>query len=363
MPPTLQNIVDTALANSHLPWSKEDLRSAGAVLRDADGDQPLVELELGYPAEKSQERIQVAFRQALAAESASCEVGLKVGWNIRSHAVQGMLAPLAGVKNVIAVSSAKGGVGKSTVAVNLALALAHEGATVGVLDADIYGPSQPLMLGLEGEQPLSHDGKTFEPLEAHGLQMISIGCLIDAEQPMVWRGPMVTQALNQLLFQTNWRDLDYLIVDMPPGTGDIQLTLSQKVPVSGAIIVTTPQDIALADALRGLRMFEKVNIPVLGVVENMSSFICPGCGAETPLFGAGGGAAVASENDLPLLGVLPLDIRIREETDKGKPTVVESPESPIGMAFRDLALNTVARLAERPRDYKGKMPGVRVENS
>jgi ATP-binding protein involved in chromosome partitioning len=217
------------------------------------------------------------------------------------------------------------------------------------------------MLGVAGQQPVSVDGKTFEPIEAHGLQMISIGSLIDTEQPMIWRGPMVTQALNQLLFQTNWRDLDYLIVDMPPGTGDIQLTLGQKVPVSGAVIVTTPQDIALADALRGLRMFEKVRIPVLGLIENMSSFACPACGEVTPLFGEGGGVAVASRNQLPLLARLPLDIRIRQQTDSGTPTVSVEPESPLGQSLRDMALRTVALLAKRPRDYKGNMPGVRVE--
>jgi ATP-binding protein involved in chromosome partitioning len=230
-----------------------------------------------------------------------------------------------------------------------------------VLDADIYGPSQPLMLGVAGEQPVSEDGKTFEPLQALGMQMISIGCLIDAEQPMVWRGPMVTQALNQLLFQTNWVDLDYLVVDMPPGTGDIQLTLGQKVPVSGAIIVTTPQDIALADALRGLRMFEKVRIPVLGVIENMSNFVCPGCGESTPLFGEGGGVGVAADNDLPLLAKLPLDIRIRQETDGGKPTVAAEPDSALGITFRDMALHAAAQLAQRPREYKGAFAGIKIE--
>jgi ATP-binding protein involved in chromosome partitioning len=363
---TLQNNVAAALEACQLPWSGEDLLSAGATLQAVESASPFVELRLGYPAARSIERVRKLWQAALAAQAGAggtvADVDLQLAWKVRAHAVQGTLAPLAGVRNIIAVSSAKGGVGKSTVAVNLALALAYEGASVGILDADIYGPSQPMMLGIAGQQPVSLDGKTFEPLEAHGLQMISIGCLIDTEQPMVWRGPMVTQALNQLLFQTNWRDLDYLIVDMPPGTGDIQLTLSQKVPVSGAVIVTTPQDIALADALRGLRMFEKVNIPVLGLVENMSSFVCPGCGVETPLFGAGGGAAVARQNDLPLLGTLPLDIRIRQETDGGKPTVAAEPESPLGLAFRDLALNTAARLAERPRDYKAAFANVRVEN-
>ncbi len=341
-----------------MPWSGEDLRSAGATLGEDSAGHLQVNLALGYPVAASQARL-----QALLAAAAGTDVRLNAQWQVRSHAVQGMLAPVPGVRNILVVSSAKGGVGKSTVAANLALALAHEGARVGVLDADIYGPSQPLMLGVSGEQPVSKDGKSFEPIDALGLQMISIGSLVDTEQPMVWRGPMVTQALNQLLFQTNWRDLDYLVVDMPPGTGDIQLTLSQKVPVSGAVIVTTPQDIALADALRGLRMFEKVNIPVLGLVENMSSFVCPACGEQTPLFGAGGGAAIAAANDLPLLARLPLDIRIRQETDGGRPTVAAEPDSPLGLAFRDMALHAAARLAARPRDYKGKMPGVRVEKA
>jgi ATP-binding protein involved in chromosome partitioning len=358
MASTLQNKLDIALAECRIPWSGEDFRAAGAALDDAG---QAVSWTLGYPVERSRERLQAEYQRVVAGDETLASTPLAIDWQVRSHAVQGALSPVPGIRNILVVSSAKGGVGKSTVAVNLALALAHEGASVGMLDADIYGPSQPIMLGVSGEQPVSKDGKRFEPIEAIGLQMISIGSLIDAEQPMVWRGPMVTQALNQLLFQTNWRDLDYLVVDMPPGTGDIQLTLSQKVPVSGAIIVTTPQDIALADALRGLRMFEKVNIPVLGLVENMSSFACPACGELTPLFGAGGGAQVAANNNLPLLGSLPLDIRIREETDGGKPTVAAEPDSPLGLAFRDMALNAAARLAKRPREYKGAFPQVRVE--
>jgi ATP-binding protein involved in chromosome partitioning len=363
MASTLQNKLESALSRCSIPWSGENLAAAGAVAGIADDGRATVGLQLGYPVERSQSRLLAAVRAALDADAEGIDVELNVEWKVRRHAVQGVLTPLPGVRNILVVSSAKGGVGKSTVAVNLALALACEGARVGMLDADIYGPSQPLMLGVADQQPLSKDGKTFEPIEAHGLQMISIGSLIDTDQPMVWRGPMVTQALNQLLFQTNWRDLDYLVVDMPPGTGDIQLTLSQKVPVSGAIIVTTPQDIALADALRGLRMFEKVKIPVLGLVENMSSFVCPACGEATPLFGQGGGVEIARQNELPLLAQLPLDIRIRQETDGGAPTVVAEPDSPLGLAFRDMALNTVARLAERPRDYKGAFPEIVVEKN
>lgn len=362
MPATLQNKLAELLRQVQLPWTGQDLLSAGAAASVAADGSATVRLQLGYPVAASGARI-TAQLEELSRGAGLGEINLTLGWQIVSHAVQGTLAPVAGAKNIIAVSSAKGGVGKSTVAANLALALQHEGARVGILDADIYGPSQPLMLGVAGERPVSTDGKTFEPIEALGLQMNSIGCIVDTEQPMVWRGPMVTQALNQLLFQTNWRDLDYLIVDMPPGTGDIQLTLGQKVPVAGAIIVTTPQDIALADAVRGLRMFEKVSIPVLGLVENMSSFVCPGCGEATPLFGAGGGLATAAANDLAVLGQLPLDIRIREEADGGKPTVAAEPDSVIGLMFRDVALHAAARLAERPREYKGAFAGIKIEQA
>jgi len=363
MPPTLQNQLETALTSCCLPWNGETLAEAGAQVVSGASGQPEISISLGYSVGPSAQRLREDLAATLGEGLSAADVPLQLTGQIRAHAVQGTLAPVAGIRNIIAVSSAKGGVGKSTIAANLALALAHEGARVGVLDADIYGPSQPIMLGVADEQPVSRDGKTFEPISALGLQMMSIGSLVDTDQPMVWRGPMVTQALNQLLFQSNWDELDYLIVDMPPGTGDIQLTLSQKIPVSGAVLVTTPQDIALADAIRGLRMFEKVNIPVLGLVENMSSFVCPGCGETTPLFGAGGGADVARDNDLPLLGQMPLDIRIREETDSGKPTVAAEPDSLLGLAFRDMALRTAAALAERPRDYKGKFPGVRVEHS
>ena len=365
MPATLQNQLEALLNETQVPWTGQPLASAGAVTVSTEGleagNAPQITLTLGYPAAKSAERLFASLRERIVEVTGREDVDLRLESDIKSHAVQGTLSPLSGVRNILVVSSAKGGVGKSTIAVNLALALKHEGAKVGILDADIYGPSQPIMLGVAGRTPVSRDGKTFEPIAAHGLQMISIGCLIEQDQPMIWRGPMVTQALNQLLFQTNWVDLDYLVVDMPPGTGDIQLTLGQKVPVSGALIVTTPQDIALADALRGLRMFEKVNIPVLGVVENMSSFVCPGCGEVTPLFGDGGGVNVARENDLLLLAKLPLDMRIRQETDTGVPTVVAEPDSTLGLMFRDMALRTVAKLAERPRDYKGAFAGIKVE--
>lgn len=363
MAATLQNQQKKALTELHLPWSGESLAEAGAEWISGEGQSAGVRLSLGYPAEASESRIAGALQEVWQGLGGDGQVGLQIESKVHRHAVQGTLAPIDGVKNVIAVSSAKGGVGKSTVAVNLALALKHEGARVGIVDADIYGPSQPIMLGVEGEQPVSRDGKTFEPIEAKGLQMISIGCIVDTGQPMVWRGPMVTQALNQLLFQTNWDDLDYLIVDMPPGTGDIQLTLAQKVPVSGAVIVTTPQDIALADAVRGMKMFEKVNIPVLGLVENMSTFECPCCGEATPLFGTGGGVATAEQYGIKLLGKLPLDLRIREETDSGAPTVVADPDSTLGITFRDIALHTAALLAKRPKDYKAAFGGIKVEKA
>jgi ATP-binding protein involved in chromosome partitioning len=276
--------------------------------------------------------------------------------------VQRNLKPLENVKNIIAIASGKGGVGKSTTAVNLALALRLDGANVGILDADIYGPSIPLMLGLAGERPSSDDGESMNPLSAHGIQVMSIGFLIDPDEPMIWRGPMVTQALNQLLQQTKWSDLDYLIVDMPPGTGDIQLTLSQQVPVSGAVIVTTPQDIALLDARKGLQMFRKVSVPVLGIVENMSTHVCTNCGHEEPLFGSGGGAQMAADYEVELLGTLPLDLRIREQTDSGNPSVVAEPDEAPAEAYRATARRMAARLAIQGKDYSRRFPKIVVEN-
>jgi ATP-binding protein involved in chromosome partitioning len=277
--------------------------------------------------------------------------------------VQRHLQPLGEIKNIVAVASGKGGVGKSTVAANLALAWAVQGARVGILDADIYGPSQPLMLGLEGARPSSPDGKRLIPLESHGVAAMSIGFLVDAEQPMVWRGPMVTQALTQLLSETEWGSLDYLVVDMPPGTGDIQLTLAQRVPVAGAVIVTTPQDIALADARKGLKMFEKVSVPVLGIVENMSVHVCSQCGHVEHVFGAGGGERMAQQYGVRLLGELPLDAHIREETDSGRPTVVAAPDAPRSRAYFQMARRTAATLARRARDRSAVFPKIVVEDS
>ncbi len=271
---------------------------------------------------------------------------VSVSWRIVPHAVQKGLQPLPGVKHVIAVASGKGGVGKSTVAANLALALQAEGARVGILDADLYGPSQPLMLGTSREKPTSPDGRRMNPIAAHGLQAMSIGFLLDSDaQPTIWRGPMATQALWQLLTETVWDDLDYLVVDMPPGTGDIQLSLSQKVPVAGSVVVTTPQDVALLDARKGLEMFRKVGIPVLGIVENMSTHVCSNCGHEEAIFGSGGGERLARDAGTELLGMLPLDIRIRQHADSGNPTVAADPESALAHRYRDIARLAAARLA------------------
>ena len=282
--------------------------------------------------------------------------------NIIKHAVQRGVKLVPGIKNIIAVASGKGGVGKSTTAVNLALALAAEGANVGMLDADIYGPSQPMMLGIKGK-PVSKDNKSLEPMEGHGIQAMSIGFLIDIDTPMVWRGPMVTQALEQLLNETKWRDIDYLIVDLPPGTGDIQLTLSQRVPVTGAVIVTTPQDIALIDARKGFKMFEKVNIPILGIVENMSMHICSNCGHEERIFGEGGGAKMSKDYDMELLGSLPLDIHIREQADSGTPTVVADPDGRSSQIYKQIARRVAVKIAEKQQDHSSVFPKIVVQNT
>ena len=319
------------------------------------------EIVLGFPAADYADTLARELRAATGRDERTLEIVVRS--EIVAHAVQKGLKPLPGISNVVAVASGKGGVGKSTVAANLALAWTRQGARVGLLDADIYGPSQPLMMGLTGRRPATRDGKRIEPLAAHGVAVMSIGFLIDPAQPMVWRGPMVTQALTQLLGDTEWGALDYLVIDMPPGTGDIQLTLAQRVPVSGAVIVTTPQDIALADALKGLKMFEKVAVPVLGIVENMSTHICENCGHEEHIFGAGGGARLAQENGLAVLGELPLDRRIREEADGGRPTVVAEPASPRALAYFEMARRTAVRLAGSARDYSRLFPKITIEDS
>jgi ATP-binding protein involved in chromosome partitioning len=327
------------------------------------GNDVSVDIVLGYPAGGVLETVRSQLVGALRGIPGVANVDVSTSFKITSHAVQGGVKLIPGVRNIVAVASGKGGVGKSTVAVNLALALAAEGAKAGILDADIYGPSQPLMLGLQGERPRSLDNKTLEPMEAHGLQAMSIGFLIDLDQPMVWRGPMVTQALEQLLRDTNWRDLDYLVVDMPPGTGDIQLTLAQKVPVTGAVIVTTPQDIALLDARKGLKMFEKVNIPILGVVENMAVHVCSKCGHEEHIFGAGGGERMARDYGVTLLGSLPLDIRIREQADSGRPTVVSDPNSRAAQTYREIARKVGVKIAEKAQDYSAAFPKIVIQNT
>jgi ATP-binding protein involved in chromosome partitioning len=320
-----------------------------------------LDVELGFPVGDYTQELTQKLRELIKAVPGVSDARVRISSNVLSHAVQRNLTPLPGVKNIVAVASGKGGVGKSTVAVNLALALAGDGARVGMLDADIYGPSQPRMLGLSG-RPNSRDGKHIEPMVAYGVQCMSIGFLVDTETPMVWRGPMVTQALVQLIGDTLWKDLDYLIVDMPPGTGDIALTLSQKVPVSGAVIVTTPQEIALLDARKGLKMFQKVEVNVLGVVENMSTHVCSHCGLEEHIFGEGGGERLAQQYAVPFLGSLPLDLGIREQTDAGRPTVVAEPSGTIAQRYRDIARRTAARLALSGKDYAGAFPKIVVED-
>jgi ATP-binding protein involved in chromosome partitioning len=360
MPPISETRVREILAGVVDPHNDTSLAENGAIRAvGVDGDKVAVEIALGYPAGGWHEAFAAEIRGMLESDPAIAKAAVSVTTRIATHKVQGNLTPLPGVKNIIAVASGKGGVGKSTVAVNLALALAAEGAGVGVLDADIYGPSQPRMLGIEG-RPESPDGKTIVPMTNHGLQVMSIGFLVGEDTPMVWRGPMVTQALTQLLHSTHWHDLDYLIVDMPPGTGDIQLTLTQRVPVAGAVIVTTPQDIALLDARKGLNAFGKVQVPVLGIVENMATHVCSNCGHEEHVFGTGGGQRMAEQYGVPLLGSLPLDIRIREHADGGNPTVAAAPESELAMRYREIARNATARLAlQAERDMTG-VPNIRV---
>jgi len=338
---------------------------AGKCLKNLrlEGGDVACDIELGYPANSQHAIIREQIAAALAALPGVGKISVNVYSKIVAHSVQLGVKLLPGVRNIIAVASGKGGVGKSTTAVNLALALAQEGARVGLLDADIYGPSQPQMLGLAGRQPESPDGKQMEPLEAYGVQAMSIGFLVDVETPMVWRGPMVSQALEQLLNETRWQDIDYLVVDMPPGTGDTQLSLAQKVPVTGAVIVTTPQDIALIDARKGLKMFEKVNIPILGIVENMSIHICSNCGHAEHIFGEGGGERMCQDYDAEFLGSLPLDMAIRQMADGGKPTVVGAPDSKAAEIYRRIARRVAVKVAEKAKDMSSKFPNIVVQNS
>lgn len=354
----------SALAAAIVPGIDHPLRDVGKVVRaEIDGNQAIVELELDFPAATCAAEFEAFFTDVAAGVIDGGKADMTIESRIKAHGVQKTLKPLENVSNIIAIASGKGGVGKSTTAANLALALTQDGARVGVLDADIYGPSQPLMFGVSGQRPSSDDGETMNPLVGHDVQIMSIGFLTDADQPMVWRGPMVTSALNQLLMQTRWDNLDYLIVDMPPGTGDIQLTLSQQVPVSGAVIVTTPQDIALLDARKGLQMFRKVSIPVLGIIENMSTHICSECGHEESIFGSGGGEKMARDFEVEMLGQLPLDISIREQTDSGTPTVIADPEGAHAQSYRQIARRMAARLAIRSKDYSKLFPKIVVENT
>jgi ATP-binding protein involved in chromosome partitioning len=327
-----------------------------------EGDNVSLEILLGYPAKSQLEPIREEITRKLKSLSGVGQVSASVQMKIVPHAVQRGVKLVPGIKNIIAVASGKGGVGKSTTAVNLALGLAAEGASVGVLDADIYGPSQPIMLGIRG-RPETRDGKSIEPMEAHGIQAMSIGFLIDPDTPMVWRGPMVTQALEQLLNETKWREIDYLVVDLPPGTGDIQLTLAQRVPVTGAVIVTTPQDIALIDARKGLKMFEKVGVPILGIVENMALHTCSKCGHEEHIFGEGGAERMGRDYNVEVLGSLPLDIAIREQADSGRPTVIADPEGRSSQIYRKIARRVAVRIAERAQDHSAVFPKIVVQNT
>jgi ATP-binding protein involved in chromosome partitioning len=355
--------IQTALKEIIDPNTEKDfIATKSARNIKLNGNDVSLDVELGYPAKTQFELIRKMVQAKLGAIPGIGKLTVNVASKIVSHSVQRGVKLIPEVKNIIAVASGKGGVGKSTTAVNLALALAAEGASVGILDADIYGPSQPTMLGITG-RPESRDGKTLEPMMGHGLQAISIGFMIDVDTPMVWRGPMVTQALEQLLKDTRWHGIDYLVVDLPPGTGDIQLTLAQKVPVTGAVIVTTPQDIALIDARKGLKMFEKVGIPIIGIVENMSTHICSNCGHEEHIFGAGGAEKMCKDFNAEFLGALPLDIRIREQTDSGKPTVVADPDGRSAEIYRRIARRIAVKISEQAKDMTSKFPNIVIQNT
>jgi ATP-binding protein involved in chromosome partitioning len=355
--------VETAIKQYIDPCLQQDLVSAKCIKNIAiDGDKAVVDVVLGFPAKGHEAELVSGVEEQVTGIDGVSSATVNVSTKIEPHTAQKGVKPIKGVKNIIAIASGKGGVGKSTTAVNLALALKAEGATVGILDADIYGPSQPRMLGVS-DKPQSPDGKTLSPLMGHGIQSMSIGYLIEEETPMIWRGPMVTQALEQLLNDTDWQDVDYLIIDLPPGTGDIQLTLAQKVPVSGALIITTPQDIALLDARKALKMFEKVDVRVLGIVENMSIHICSECGHEEHIFGKGGGQSMSEEYDVDFVGALPLDKQIREEVDNGNPTVVADPDGRITQIYREIARRVAAKLSLQAKEFSAKFPNIVIQNN
>ncbi|MFP4207786.1 MAG: iron-sulfur cluster carrier protein ApbC [Wenzhouxiangella sp.] len=358
MSEALQNRLKHLVSSLHDPHTGQPLGEAVRGLAVVDG-KVAVDIVLGYPAAGWAEHLARIAHDTLEADDEVSAVKVDVGFQVVEHAVQEGLTPVQGVRNVLAVSSGKGGVGKSTVAANLALALAAEGASVGILDADIYGPSQPRMLGLKGG-PRTTDGQKILPMAAHGLQAMSIGVLVKQDQAMIWRGPMATQALQQMFSQTLWEDLDYLVVDLPPGTGDIQLSLSQQIPVAGAIAVTTPQEVAVDDVRRAALMFSKVRIPVLGVLENMSTHICSNCGFEEAVFGSGGGARIAEELGLPLLGQVPLNAGLGRSTDQGAPIVVAEPDHPVARRFREIARRTAALLSVQARNTAVRMPSIKI---
>ena len=349
-----------ALGTVQDPHTGKDFVSTRALRNlQVSGGDVAFDIEMGYPAKSLIPALRSRLIAAAKGVAGVDNVSVNISFKVASHAVQRGVQLLPGVKNIIAVASGKGGVGKSTTTANLALALAAEGARVGVLDADIYGPSQPMMLGIN-RRPDSLDGKNMEPLENHGVQVMSIGFLVSQDEAMIWRGPMATQALDQLLRQTNWRDLDYLIVDMPPGTGDIQLSLSQRVPITGAVIVTTPQDIALLDARKGIKMFEKVGVPILGIVENMAVHVCTQCGHAEHIFGEGGGKRMADEYSMDYLGALPLDMQIRLQADSGTPTVVADPDGEVAQIYKQVARTVAVKIAQQAKDFSSKFPTITV---
>ena len=359
---TDQTILD-ALKNVIDPNTGRDFVSTKALKNLVVGAGDVVfDVELGYPAKSQEAGLRQSLITAMQAVAPGAQVVVNIISKITAHAVQRGVQLLPGVKNILAVASGKGGVGKSTTAVNLALALAAEGARVGLLDADIYGPSIPTMMGISG-RPESTDGQTMEPLENFGVQVMSIGFLVAPDEAMIWRGPMATQALDQLLRQTNWKDLDYLIVDMPPGTGDIQLTLAQKVPLTGAVVVTTPQDIALLDARKGIKMFEKVGVPILGIVENMAVHVCSNCGHVEHIFGADGGKKMAAEYGMDYLGALPLKMQIREQADSGKPTVVAEPDGEVAGLYKAVARKVALAIAAKNKDFSSKFPAIKISKN
>jgi ATP-binding protein involved in chromosome partitioning len=352
-----------ALAAVKDPNTGQDFVSTRAVKNlQVNGGDVAFDLELGYPAKSQVPALRQSAIAAVRALPGVANVSVNVNTKVIAHAVQRGVQLMPNVKNIIAVASGKGGVGKSTTAVNLALALAAEGASVGLLDADIYGPSQPMMMGIDG-RPESSDGKTMDPMENYGVQVMSIGFLVNQDEAMIWRGPMATQALEQLLRQTNWRELDYLVVDLPPGTGDIQLTLSQRVPMTGAVIVTTPQDIALLDARKAVAMFEKVGVPILGLVENMAVHVCSNCGHAEHIFGEGGGKRYAAERHLEYLGALPLDINIRVQADNGRPTVMADPDGKLAAIYKEVARKVAIRVAAKAKDFSSKFPTITVSKN